>query len=395
MQDFEFKDKKVLLRVDFNVPLTKEGKVYNNKRILASLPTINFLLEQNASIVIVSHLGRPKGVVVEELRMDSVAKELSMLLGKNVRKLNTAIGDEVDEIKKNLQQGDIILMENIRFYPGEKENNPEFAKKLAQGFDAYVNDSFSVNHRAHASLVGVQDYLPSFAGISLLREIESLSIEHFTGRKIALVGGAKLSTKIPIIENLVKKMDYILIGGAMIFTFLKALGYYTGKSLVEDSQLLVAKELLNTRKIVLATDVVVADNPEAEDVDIVLSDSIPDNQMGLDIGPGTLELFKRYMDQADTIIWNGPMGYYENEKFLYGTLDIIRYLATTKAKVIVGGGDSSGFVNKFGLERKFYHVSTGGGASLQLLSGEPLPAIEALKKNAELFAVIPPIISHH
>ncbi|MBI3033475.1 phosphoglycerate kinase [Candidatus Woesearchaeota archaeon] len=392
IQDFNFTHKKVLVRVDFNVPLTQDGNVYNNKRILEALPTIQYLLEQDASIVLMSHLGRPEGKIVESLRLNPVAKELSLLLGQEVIKLNEVIGQEAEVMKKNLKPGCIVMLENIRFYPEEEKNDDVFGQKLAEGFDCYVNEGFSVSHRAHASLCAIQEYLPSFSGFALQKELDMLSINNFVGKTVALVGGAKLSTKIPIIENLVKRVDYVLIGGAMVFTFLKALGYYVGKSLVEDKQLEIARELLNTRKIVLATDLVVANSPNAEHVDIVKSDCIPDDQMGLDIGPETLELFKHYMNEAETIIWNGPMGYYENEKFLYGTLDIIRYLAATKARVIVGGGDSSGFVSKFGLEKKFFHVSTGGGASLQLLSGQDMPGISALEENEKRFPLVEKVI---
>ncbi len=392
IQDFNFTHKKVLVRVDFNVPLTQDGKVYNNKRVLEALPTINYLLEQDASIVLMSHLGRPDGKVVDKLRLLPVAKELSYLLGKDVVMIPEVIGPVVDDVKKNLKPGSIVILENIRFYPEEEANNDTFAQKLAEGFDYYVNEGFSVSHRAHASVAGIQKYMPSFAGFALQNEIDMLNVDNFHGKNVALVGGAKLSTKIPIIKKLVSRVDYVLIGGAMVFTFLKALGYYIGKSMVEESQLETARELLNSMKIVLATDIVIAKSVDAENVDIVKSDCIPDDEMGLDIGPETLELFKRYMDKADNIVWNGPMGYYENEKFLFGTLDIIRYLAATKARVIVGGGDSSGFVNKFGLEKKFFHVSTGGGASLQYLAGEDMPGISALDENEKMFPRMEKII---
>ena len=386
LKDFDFKGKKVLVRVDFNVPL-EEGEVTDNNRIEAALPTIKFLINEDAKVILMSHLGRPKGEVKDEFKMDPVGKELANLLNKKVFKVDDCIGDEVQKAVGNMGNGDVVLLENTRFYPGEKANDPEFAKKLAANADIFVLDAFGAAHRAHASTVGVTEYLPSAAGFLLMRELNALGdvMDNPASPFVAIMGGAKISGKISVIENLLDKVDYILTGGGIANTFLKAQGYEVGESLVEDDKLETARELINKAKeknviLLVPKDVVIADkfakDANAKEVGVT---EIPTDWQILDSGGSqTLEEYTKIIKQAKTVIWNGPIGVFEFDKFAKGTNAIAKALAETDAKTVIGGGESAAAVKKAGLIDKMTHVSTGGGASLRFFEGKPLPAVEAL-----------------
>jgi phosphoglycerate kinase len=382
--------KKVLVRVDFNVPQDKAtGAITDDTRIRAALPTINYLINAGAIAILTSHLGRPKGVT-ENLRLNPIADRLSELLGKPVVKADDCIGDAVAATVAGLSNGDVVLLENVRFYAEEEKNDPEFAKNLASVADMYVNDAFGAAHRAHASTEGVTKYLtPSVAGFLLDKELQYLSgaIDAPKRPLAAIVGGSKVSSKIGVIEALLGKVDKLLIGGGMIFTFYKARGLAVGKSLVEEDKLELAKSLEEIAKqkgvqLLLPTDVVVADNfaPDAN-AQTVSIDNIPDGWMGLDIGPDSIAVFQAALADCKTVIWNGPMGVFEFDKFAAGTDGIAHTLAgltDTGAITIIGGGDSVAAVEKVGVAEKMSHISTGGGASLELLEGKILPGIAAL-----------------
>ena len=383
--------KKVLVRVDFNVPQDETGKITDDTRIRAALPTINYLIDAGARVILTSHFGRPKGVT-ESLRLNPVAVRLSELLGKPVLKTDDCIGDEVAAQVNALNNGDVALLENVRFYPEEEKNDPEFAKKLASLADIYVNDAFGTAHRAHASTEGVTKYLStSVAGFLLDKELQYLSgaIDNPKRPLAAIVGGSKVSSKIGVIETLLDKVDYLLLGGGMIFTFYKARGLSVGKSLVEEDKLdlaraLEAKAAAKGVKFLLPTDVVVADNfkPDANAQTVSIND-IPDGWMGLDIGPDSVKVFQEALSHCKSAIWNGPMGVFEFDKFAVGTEAIAKTLADltgTGTITIIGGGDSVAAVEKVGLADKMSHISTGGGASLELLEGKILPGIAALNE---------------
>jgi len=383
--------KKVLVRVDFNVPQDETGKITDDTRIRAALPTINYLIEAGARVILTSHFGRPKGVT-ESLRLNPVAVRLSELLGKPVLKTDDCIGDEVAAQVNALNNGDVALLENVRFYPEEEKNDPEFAKKLASLADIYVNDAFGTAHRAHASTEGVTKYLStSVAGFLLDKELQYLSgaIDNPKRPLAAIVGGSKVSSKIGVIETLLDKVDYLLLGGGMIFTFYKARGLSVGKSLVEEDKLdlaraLEAKAAAKGVKFLLPTDVVVADNfkPDANAQTVSINE-IPDGWMGLDIGPDSVKVFQEALSHCKSAIWNGPMGVFEFDKFAVGTEAIAKTLAEltgTGTITIIGGGDSVAAVEKVGLADKMSHISTGGGASLELLEGKILPGIAALNE---------------
>jgi len=386
----ELLGKRVLVRVDFNVPLDEAGHITDDTRIRAALPTIQDLTSKGAKVILISHFGRPKGKVVESMRLTPVAKRLSELLGQPVIKTNDCIGDEVAAAVARMQNGQVALLENVRFYAEEEANDPEFAKKLASVADLYVNDAFGTAHRAHASTEGVTHYLkPSVAGYLIEKELQYLqnAIEVPQRPLAAIIGGSKVSSKITVIEKLLEKVDKLLIGGGMIFTFYKARGLSVGKSLVEDEYLELAKTLEAKAKekgveLLLPTDVVVADkfdkNAESQ---VVSVESIPDGWMGLDIGPDAVKLFKAALADCKTVIWNGPMGVFEFDKFAKGTEAVAYSLAEitkTGATTIIGGGDSVAAVEKVGLADQMSHISTGGGASLELLEGKVLPGIAAL-----------------
>jgi phosphoglycerate kinase len=380
--------KKVLVRADFNVPLDG-GNITDDTRIRAALPTISDLTSKGAKVILCSHFGRPKGVT-EKLRLTPVAKRLSELLGKEVKKTDDCIGDEVAAAVGAMQDGDVILLENVRFYPEEEANDPEFAKKLASVADLYVNDAFGTAHRAHASTEGVTKYLsPSVAGFLIEKELQYLgsAIDNPQRPLAAIIGGSKVSSKIGVIEKLLEKCDKLLLGGGMVFTFYKARGLSVGKSLVEDDKLELAKSLEAKAKergvaFLLPTDVVVADKFAADaSTQIVPVEGIPDGWMGLDIGPDSVKTFQDALADCKTVIWNGPMGVFEMEKFAAGTEGIARSLAgltKTGTSTIIGGGDSVAAVEQLNLGEQMSHISTGGGASLELLEGKNLPGIAAL-----------------
>lgn len=379
--------KRVLVRVDFNVPLDN-GSITDDTRIRAALPTIQDLTSKGAKVILTSHFGRPKGVD-ESLRLTPVAARLSELLGKPVKKFDDCIGDEVTQGVAELQNGDVALLENVRFYAEEEDNDPEFAKKLASVADLYVNDAFGTAHRAHASTEGVTHYLPSVAGYLIEKELKFLqgAIEEPKRPLAAIVGGSKVSSKIGVIEALLDKCDKLLLGGGMIFTFYKARGLNVGNSLVEENKLELARELEAKAKekgvaFLLPTDVIIADKfaPDAEAKTVSIND-IPDGWMGLDIGPDSIEVFQKALGDCKTVIWNGPMGVFEFEKFAAGTKAIALTLADltkTGTITIIGGGDSVAAVEQLNLGEQMSHISTGGGASLELLEGKVLPGIAAL-----------------
>jgi phosphoglycerate kinase len=382
--------KRVLVRADFNVPLDDQGNITDDTRIRAALPTIQYLTSNGAKVILSSHFGRPKGKVVESMRLTPVAKRLSELLGQDVIKCDDCIGDTVSNAIGGMQNGQVALLENVRFYAEEEKNDPEFAKNLAANADLYVNDAFGTAHRAHASTEGVTHYLkPSVAGYLIEKELQYLqsAIENPQRPLAAIIGGSKVSSKITVIETLLEKVDKLLIGGGMIFTFYKARGLSVGKSLVEDDFVELAKKLEAKAKekgvtLLLPTDVVVADNfaPDAN-AQTVSIDSIPDGWMGLDIGPESVKLFQEALADCKAVIWNGPMGVFEFDQFAKGTEAIARTLAEitkTGATTIIGGGDSVAAVEKVGVADQMSHISTGGGASLELLEGKTLPGIAAL-----------------
>ncbi|MHC5675356.1 phosphoglycerate kinase [Nostoc sp.] len=381
--------KRALVRVDFNVPVDDQGNITDDTRIRAALPTIKDLTQKGAKVILASHFGRPKGVD-DKLRLTPVAKRLSELLGQEVIKTDDSIGDEVAAKVGALQNGQVLLLENVRFYKEEEKNDPEFAKKLAANADFYVNDAFGTAHRAHASTEGVTKFLsPSVAGYLVEKELQYLqnAIENPQRPLAAIIGGSKVSSKIGVIETLLEKCDKLIIGGGMIFTFYKARGLNVGKSLVEEDKLELAKSLEAKAKergvaLLLPTDVVVADNfaPDANSQTVSI-ENIPDGWMGLDIGPDSVKVFQDALADTKTVIWNGPMGVFEFDKFAVGTEAIANTLAEiskTGTTTIIGGGDSVAAVEKVGLADQMSHISTGGGASLELLEGKVLPGIAAL-----------------
>ena len=386
----DLQGKRALVRADFNVPLDDSGNITDDTRIRAALPTIQDLISKEAKVILASHFGRPKGEVKDKLRLTPVAKRLSELLGKDVVKCDDCIGDEVSNKVGGLQNGDVLLLENVRFHGEEEKNDSEFAKKLASNADLYVNDAFGTAHRAHASTEGVTHYLsPSIAGYLIEKELQYLqnAIENPQRPLAAIIGGSKVSSKIGVIETLLDKCDKLIIGGGMIFTFYKARGLSVGKSLVEEDKLELAKSLEAKAKekgvdLLLPTDVVVADNFAADaNSQTVSINNIPDGWMGLDIGPDSVKTFQEALGSCKSVIWNGPMGVFEFDKFAVGTEAIAHTLADLSKKgatTIIGGGDSVAAVEKVGLADQMSHISTGGGASLELLEGKTLPGIAAL-----------------
>ncbi|UCC40558.1 MAG: phosphoglycerate kinase [Candidatus Aminicenantes bacterium] len=387
VKDLDLKGKGVFLRVDFNVPLDEERNIRDDTRIKAALPTINYLLEQQAKVTVASHLGRPKGKYVPELSLKPVAERLSELISQKVILAPDVIGEEVLKLKRDLQEGQVLLLENLRFHPEETANDPAFAQLLAQEVDYYVNDAFGACHRAHASVGAITRYTrKSAAGFLVIKEVEYLSkaIHSPQTPYVAILGGAKVSDKIPVIENLSNKADSILIGGAMAYTFFRAQGFDVGHSLVEEDKIDLALKILDDTagkkaNFYLPTDHIVAfaAEPEAES-QIKDSFPIPSDLMGLDIGPKTVETYSEIISQAQTIFWNGPMGVFEIDKFSEGTIKIAKAIAGSEALSIVGGGDSVAAVYKAGISEKISHISTGGGASLEFIANETLPGIEAL-----------------
>ena len=389
LSEADLSGKRVFVRADFNVPLDDAGNITDDTRIRAALPTIQELINKGAKVILSSHMGRPKGEVKDSLRLNPVATRLSELLGKDVTKCDDCIGDAVTATVSGMANGDVVLLENVRFYNEETKNDPAFAEKLASNADLFVNDAFGTAHRAHASTEGVTKYLsPSVAGLLIEKELEYLqnAVDNPQRPLAAIIGGSKVSSKIGVIETLLDKCDKLLIGGGMIFTFYKARGLSVGKSLVEEDKIELAKELEAKAKekgvaLLLPTDVVVADNfaPDAN-AQTVSVDNIPDGWMGLDIGPDSIKVFQDALADCKCVIWNGPMGVFEFDKFAVGTTAIANTLANTgdDTMTIIGGGDSVAAVEKAGLADKMSHISTGGRASSQLLEGKELPGIVAL-----------------
>ena len=384
VRDIDVSGKRVLVRVDFNVPL-REGVVTDDSRIRAALPTIEYLTERGAKVILMSHLGRPKGVD-DSLRLDAVAQNLADILDKQVEKADTTIGDEVKEAIDRLEPGGILLLENLRFNEGEKKNDPEFAAELGQLADVYVNDAFGASHRAHASIVGLSKYMPAVAGLLLEKEIDTLAaiLQDPDRPLIAILGGSKVSDKIGVIEKFLDIVNALLIGGGMCFTFLKAKGFDIGNSLLEEDKLDFCRRVIEQAAqkdipIYLPSDVVIAKEISADaEAKIAHIDSIPEGWMGLDIGPDSIAAYRGVISNSRTLFWNGPMGVFEIEQFSRGTEEIAMAIADSVATSIIGGGDSIAALKKFHLEDKVTFVSTGGGASLELLEGKVLPGYEAL-----------------
>lgn len=385
--DLKVEGRRVLVRVDFNVPM-KDGEITDDFRIRSSLKTIKYLIDQKARVILMSHLGRPKGEYKKEFSLAPVQKRLEELLGQNVVfiETRTPANELTIAASENLKNGEVMLLENTRFSPGEEKNDTEFAKLLAKHADYFVNDAFGTAHRAHASNVGVSELMPSAAGFLVAKEIEYIkdNLDNPKRPFVAILGGAKVSDKIGVIENLLNKVNAILIGGAMANTFLKANGYDMGKSLVEDDKVELAKSLIEKAKearvdLVLPVDVAVSESlDKPKDVETVLLEDIPKDTMALDIGKMTINLFADKIKKAKLVIWNGPMGVFENEKFSKGTFEIAKAVAESDAISIIGGGDSALAVKLSGYEDKVSHVSTGGGASLEMMEGKELPGIAAI-----------------
>ena len=387
VEDMEVNGKKVLLRVDFNVPLDiNTGAISDDSRIRASLPTIKYLVDHKARVILCSHLGRPEGKVVENLRMAPIAQRLSQLMGLTVSMASDCIGREVESKVKALKEGDILFLENLRFHPEEEADDAGFAHKLARLADIYVNDAFGTAHRAHASTVGVAKYLPAVAGFLMSKELKVMEkLLHNPERPLAcLIGGAKVSDKIELLQNMLKRVDTLLVGGGMAATFFKTQGYEVGHSLIEDDKLELAKKLLQEAidwkmPFLLPIDAVVAEEIKAGvPTRVVPITNIPSGSHIVDIGPQSIELFCRELTKCHTITWNGPMGIYEIPQFAQGTRSIASFLSTLNATTVIGGGSSAEMVQEMGLTDKMTHVSTGGGASLRFLEGVTLPGVKVL-----------------
>ncbi len=389
IRDIDLKAKKVFARCDFNVPMDKEGNITDNTRIVAALPTIKYLLENDCKIILASHMGRPKGEFKPEYSLKPVATELSKLLNIDVIMATDVIGEDATEKAKKLKSGEILLIENVRYHKEETDNNPEFAKKLADMAEVFVNDAFGAAHRAHASTAGIAEFLPAVSGVLIEKELNFLgkTLENPARPFVAILGGAKVSDKIGVIDSLLEKVDTLMIGGGMAYTFLKAQGHEIGKSICELDKLDLAKELMEKAKakgvkLLLPIDTKVGKefDPNTESK-IVDSTNIPSDWEGFDIGPKTIEILSEELKSAKTIIWNGPVGVFEFDQFAIGTNEIAKVLSELDATTIIGGGDSAAAVKKAGLESTMTHISTGGGASLEFLEGKKLPGIECLINN--------------
>ena len=386
IKDIELKGKKVLVRCDFNVPMDEEKNITDNTRIVAAMPTIKYLLENNCAVILCSHLGRPKGEFKPEFSLQPVAKELSKLLGKEVIMAKDVVGEDATSKAKNLQSGEVMLLENVRYHREETDNDPEFAKKLAEMAEIYVNDAFGAAHRAHASTAGVANYLPAVSGFLIEKELQFLgkALNNPERPFVAILGGAKVSDKIGVIDSLLEKVDTLMIGGGMAYTFFKAQGYNVGNSLCEIDKTGLALEAMEKAKqkgvkLLLPVDTRVGKEfkPDTESKTVAWTE-IPDDWEGFDIGEKTIEMFKEELKNAKTVIWNGPLGLFEFDQFAIGTNEIAKALSELDATTIIGGGDSGAAVEKAGLADKMTHISTGGGASLEFLEGKKLPGIECL-----------------
>jgi 3-phosphoglycerate kinase len=389
VRDIDLAGKKVLVRVDFNVPLNDKKEITDDTRIVAAMPTIQYLREQNAKIILCSHLGRPDGVFNPKYSLAPVAAKLERLMDCKVIFAKDVIGESAQAAVQNVREGEVVLLENLRFHKEETANDPGFAKKLASFADVYVNDAFGAAHRAHASTAGVADYIPAVAGFLIEKELKALggALDNPTRPFLAILGGAKVSDKIGVIENLITKVDWIILGGGMAYTFLKAKGMEVGTSLVDEARVELAAGLLKRAEakgveIFLPVDSVIADKFDAKaKTQVVPSDEITPGWMGLDIGPSSRMLFADKVRKAKTVIWNGPMGVFEMEPFSEGTKSIAKAMAETEAMTIIGGGDSAAAVKIFGYAQNIDHISTGGGASLEFLEGKELPGIAVLQNN--------------
>jgi phosphoglycerate kinase len=383
LRDLDLKGKKVLVRVDFNVPTDKDENITDDAKITAALPTIQYIIEKGGRLILMSHLGRPKGKRNGKYSLNKVAEHLSELLNKPVLMVDDCIGQEVKQAADSLKDGEVMLLQNVRYYPGEEQNDPEFSRQLASLGDVYVNDAFGTAHRAHSSTAGIADYLPAYAGFLMENEVNMLKKAMEGGEKprMAIMGGAKVADKLGVIRNLMKQMDIILIGGGMANTFLKATGKNIGNSRYEEALLDEAEAILQEAqnkniKIYLPVDAVVAAEISADaKTQIVEIDSVPADQMILDIGPQTLKLFTDLIKQAKTIVWNGPLGVFEVEPFANGTRQITLALAESDATTIIGGGDTTVLAHDLGVEAGITHISTGGGATLEFLEGRELPGV--------------------
>ncbi|MEW5867161.1 MAG: phosphoglycerate kinase [Bacillota bacterium] len=387
IKDVDVKGRRVLVRVDFNVPMNAEREITDDTRIKAALPTIQYLIDHGAKVILASHLGRPKGKPADEFRMDPVAKRLGELLGKPVRKLDECVGDAVKAEVRAMKDGGVVLLENLRFHPEEEANDEGFAKALADLADLYVNDAFGTAHRAHASTAGVARFLPAVAGFLMQKEIEVMGKALSSPERpfVAILGGAKVRDKVGVVQNLLDKVDTLMIGGGMAYTFLKARGLEIGQSILEEDKIGLARDLMERAgakgvEFMLPSDVVVADK-FAEDAKtrIVPVNEIPADWQALDIGPDTVGRFSQVIAEAKTVVWNGPMGVFEMKPFAEGTREIAKALAASRAVTIVGGGDSVAALEEMGLADRMTHVSTGGGASLEFLEGKELPGVAVLK----------------
>ncbi len=385
MKDIDVKGKRVFVRVDFNVPMA-DGVITDETRIRAAIPTIEYLVEQGAKVILASHLGRPKGEVKEDMRLTAVGVRLAELMGKPVTKLDESIGQAVEEAVANMQNGDMLLLENVRFHAGEEKNDPALAEQFAKLADVYVNDAFGAAHRAHASTEGIAKHIPAVSGFLMQKELDVLgkALSNPERPFTAIIGGAKVKDKIGVIESLLEKVDHLIIGGGLSFTFIKAQGYDIGKSLLEEDKIDLAKSFIEKAKakgvqLHMPVDAVVA-NEFSKDAEtqIVDVDAIPADWMGLDIGPKTAANYAEVIKDSKLIIWNGPMGVFEMDKFANGTKTVADAMATTTGYTVIGGGDSAAAVEKFEVADKMDHISTGGGASLELMEGKELPGIVAL-----------------
>ncbi len=385
IEDVDVSSKRVLVRCDFNVPLDG-GKITNDKRIVASLPTIKYLMEKGAKVILCSHLGRPKGQVVPEFSLKPVAARLSELLGVEVKMADDVVGDSAKKLASELKDGEVMLLENVRYEPGETKNDPELSKKFASLADIFVNDAFGSAHRAHSSTTGVADYIPAVGGYLINKEIEFIggALEAPKRPLVAILGGAKVKDKIGVITNLIDKVDTLIIGGGMAYTFMKALGHQIGDSLLDEENVGLASEMMKKAEAKGVKFLIPVDNRVGKEYksdtehQVCPSDEIPDGWMGLDIGPKTEKLFADALVGAGTVIWNGPMGVSEWDNFAHGTIAVATAVANSGAISIIGGGDSVAAVTKLGFADKMSHISTGGGASLEFLEGKELPGIAAL-----------------
>ncbi|MGG1442025.1 phosphoglycerate kinase [Brevibacillus laterosporus] len=386
IRDIELAGKRVFCRVDFNVPM-QDGVITDDTRIRAAVPTIQYLIDNHAKVILASHFGRPKGEVVEEMRLTAVGEHLASLLGKPVKKLNDSIGAEVETAVQAMKEGDVILLENVRFHKGEEKNDPELAKSFANLADLFVNDAFGTAHRAHATTAGIAQHIPAVAGLLMEKEIQFMggALSKPERPFTAIVGGAKVKDKIGVIENLLGKVDTLIIGGGMANTFIKAQGYNVGASLCEEDKLDLARTLMEQAKernvnLLMPVDVVVADKFAADaNKQVVSIDAIPEGWMALDIGPKTMANYRDAIVPSKTVVWNGPMGVFEIDAFATGTIAVANAMEECQGTTIIGGGDSVAAVEKAGVAEKMTHISTGGGASLEFMEGKELPGVTALQ----------------